>query len=79
MTSSYLDRLAPHLAAALPDALQSFVAESIELVKVTFGQSWTFLGALASALPASVVVSLVYRLSECTHADFPLAVATGAH
>lgn len=62
VTSSYLDRLAPHLAQMVPESLQSFVAESLELVKVTFGQSWTFLGALASALPASVVVSLVYRL-----------------
>jgi hypothetical protein len=40
------------------------VADSLTLIRVTFGQSLTFLGALASALPASVVVSLVYRLSE---------------
>lgn len=62
MTSSYLDALAPILSAHTPSVLQSLVPEFLELVKVTFGQSWTFLGALASALPASVVVSLVYRL-----------------
>lgn len=59
---AYLDSLAPIVSARVPASLQSSVSDAFQLLKVTFGQSLTFLGAIASALPASVVVSLVYRL-----------------
>ncbi|PWN23897.1 hypothetical protein BCV69DRAFT_309757 [Microstroma glucosiphilum] len=62
--------LSPERLATLPGYLpvkhylenSEVVADSLTLIRVTFGQSLTFLSALASALPASVVVSLVYRL-----------------
>ncbi|PWN30786.1 hypothetical protein BDZ90DRAFT_24481 [Jaminaea rosea] len=62
VTMAYLDSLAPIVSARVPASLQSSVSDAFQLLKVTFGQSLTFLGAIASALPASVVVSLVYRL-----------------
>ncbi|CAO1628796.1 unnamed protein product [Sympodiomycopsis kandeliae] len=63
-TTTHQHELLSTLTSYMMDLKSRYIVinESIEFLKVTFGQSWLFLNALYRTLPSSVIISLIYRL-----------------